>query len=65
MLYHTLEFCSPLMIGIGKTLNKKMESINFYALRTLLGVKKDTDYELVLQMTGICAHLNTEDINSL
>ena len=30
-----------------------MESINFYALRTLLGVKKDTDYETVLQMAGM------------
>ena len=48
-----LEYCSPLMIGIGKTLNKKMESINFYALRTLLGIKNDTDYESVLQMADM------------
>ena len=27
-----LEYCSPLPLGINKTLNKKLESANYYAL---------------------------------
>ena len=31
-----LEYCSPLLIGINKTLNTKLESANKYALKTLV-----------------------------
>ena len=48
-----LEYCSPLMLGTGMSLNKKMKSTNYYALRILLGVKKDTDYDSVLEMAGL------------
>ena len=34
-----LEYCSPLLIGINKTLNSKLESANKYALKTLLNLQ--------------------------
>ena len=33
-LFPHLEYCSPLLIGINKTLNSKLESANKYALKT-------------------------------
>ena len=30
------EYCNSLLIGIGKTLNKKMEDANYYGLRTVM-----------------------------
>ena len=34
------EFCSCLLMGIGKTLNKKLEDANYYSLRTIMNMGK-------------------------
>ena len=44
-----LEYCSPLLLGIGKVEQGKMEDTNEYLLRTLLGVPKSTTYETLLK----------------
>ena len=48
-----LEFCSPLLLVIGKLEQGKMEETNEYLLRTLLGVPKSTTYETLLKRAGI------------
>ena len=35
-----LEYCSPLPLGINKTLNKKLESANYYAIKSPLKFRK-------------------------
>ena len=37
-------------MGIGKTLNKKLEDANYYGLRTTLNMGKSTDYGSILRM---------------
>ena len=39
-----LEYCSPLLLGINKTLSSKLESVNKYALKTLLNLGNSVDY---------------------
>ena len=53
MLYETyilphIEYCSPLLSGINKTLNKKLESTNYYALKALLDFGNSLDYDSIL-----------------
>ena len=43
-----LEYCSPLLIGLNKTLNSKLESANKYALKTLLNLGNNLDYDTIL-----------------
>ena len=44
-----LEYCSPLLsIGINKTLNSKLESADKYALKTLLNLGNNLDYDTIL-----------------
>ena len=38
-----LEYCSPLLLGINKTLVNKLEAANYYALKVVLNVGKDVD----------------------
>ena len=40
-------------MGIGKTLNKKLEDANCYGLRTMMNMGKRTNYESVLRMVGM------------
>lgn len=40
-----LEYCGPLLLGIGKVETKKLENTNYYILRTLLGLSKSLTYE--------------------
>ena len=44
------EYCNSLLMGIGKTLNKKLEDANYYGLRTIMNVGKRTSYESILRM---------------
>lgn len=37
------ENCNCLLIGIGKTLNKKLEEANYYGLRTIINMGKSTN----------------------
>ena len=46
----SLEFCSPLLLGINKTLNKKLESANYYALKALLNFGNSLDYDSILSI---------------
>ena len=45
-----LEYCSPLLLGINKTLNKKLESANYYALKALLNFGNSLDYDSILSL---------------
>ena len=39
-------------MGIGKTLNKKLEDANYYGLRTIMNMRKST-YESILRMADM------------
>ena len=52
MLSH-FEYCNSLLIGIGRTLNKKLEDANYYGLRTIMNIGKSTDYKSILKMVGM------------
>ena len=43
-----LEYCSPILVGISKTLAKKLEAVNHYAIKILLNLPRSTDYETAL-----------------
>ena len=48
-----LEYCSPLLLGINKTLNKKLESANYYALKALLNFGNSLDYDSILSAVNM------------
>ena len=48
-----LEYCSPLLLGINKTLANKLEAANYYALKVLLNVGNDVDYNSILSIAGM------------
>ena len=48
-----LEYCSPLLIKINKTLNSKLVSANQYALKTLLNVGNNLDYDTILSLSSL------------
>ena len=50
------EYCNSLLIGIGKTLNKKLEDANHYGLRTIMNLGRSINYESILR---------TADMNTL
>ena len=50
------EYCNSLLIGIGKTLNKKLEDANHYGLRTIMNLGRNINYESILR---------TADMNTL
>ena len=48
-----LEYCSPLLLGINKTLNEKLESANHYALKALLNFGNSLDYDSILSTVNM------------
>ena len=48
-----LEYCSPLLLGVGKVLNSRMEDGNYYILRSILGHAKSVPYEQFLCITSM------------
>ena len=48
-----LEYCSPLLLGINKTLNKKLESANYYALKALLNFGNSFNYDVILSAVNM------------
>jgi len=48
-----LEYCSPLLTGISKTLSFKLQSANKYALKTLLNLGNDLDYDTILSLSDM------------
>ena len=45
-----LEYCGPLLIGIGKTQANKLEDANYYILRSILGLSKSNTYHSILHL---------------
>ena len=52
-IFPHLEYCSPLLLGINKTLNKKLESANYYALKFLLNFGNGFDYDSILSIVNM------------
>ena len=48
-----LEYCSPILLGINKTLNKKLESANHIALNVLLNFGNSLDYDSILSVVNM------------
>ena len=48
-----LEYCSPLLLGISKTLITKLESANCYALKALLNFGDSLDYDSILSAVNM------------
>ena len=40
-------------MGRAKTLNKKLEDAKYYGLRTIMNIRKRTDYESILKMVDM------------
>ena len=40
-------------MGRAKTLNKKLEDANCYGLRTIMNIRKSTNYESILRMVDM------------
>ena len=51
-----LEYCSPLLLGIKKSLNNKLESANCYALKALLNLGNSVDYNSILFIVNMQSH---------
>ena len=43
-----LEYCSPLLLGVGKVPASRLEDANFYILRSVLGYGKTISYQKLL-----------------
>ena len=54
-----LEYCSPLLVGVGKGQRNRFEDGNCYILRTLIGHNKSMSYDELL--TTACIHFNEFD----
>ena len=48
-----LEYCSPLLLGVGNAETTKIETINYFILRTILGYSKSVSYDFLLKMADI------------
>ena len=48
-----LEYCSPLLLGIKKSLNNILESANCYALKALLILGNSVDYNSILSIVNM------------
>ena len=45
-----LEYCSPLLLGVGNTETTKIETTNYFILRTMLGYSKFVSYNYLLKI---------------
>ena len=43
-----LEYCGPLMLGLGKVQSDRLDNANYYILRSVLGYGKTVPYEQIL-----------------
>ena len=48
-----LEYCSPILLGIGNAENTKLENTNYYLLRSILGYPKSVSYDYLLKIANI------------
>ena len=47
------DYCWPLLLGIGKCLNNKLEKANCYVLKTLLRMGNSTSYESLMYLASM------------
>lgn len=47
------EYCSPLLLGISRTLNNKLERANHYALRSILNLGNSVTYDACLSIASM------------
>ena len=45
-----LEYCCPLLLGVGNTETTKIETTNYFILRTMLGYSKSVSYNYLLKI---------------
>ena len=48
-----LEYCGPLLLGIGKVQSDRLDNANYYILRTVLGYGKSVPYEQLLSIVDL------------
>ena len=60
-----LEYCSPLFLGVGKVEASKMESTNYYILRSILGYSKTVSYDTLLRLADIKSLEQRREFQSL
>ena len=48
-----LEYCSPLLLGINKSLNNKLETANCDAFKALLNLGNSLDYNSILSIVNM------------
>ncbi len=48
-----MEYCSPLLLGINKTLINKLESANHYYLKSLLNAGNSLEYNSILSIANM------------
>ena len=48
-----IEYCSPLLLGISKSLKNTIERANHYAIKSLLNLGKSATYDLCLTTTAM------------
>ena len=60
-----LEYCSPLLLGLTKTLSDKIEDANYYMLMTLLGLAKSSLCESVLKFADMRTLIHRRRFQSL
>ena len=47
------EYCSPLLLGISRSLNNKLERANHYALRSILNLGSSVTYDACLSIASM------------
>ena len=48
-----LEYCSPVLLGVGNAETTKIETTNYFVLRTISGYSKSVSYDILLKMADI------------
>ena len=60
-----LEYCSPRMLGISKSLAAKMEDTNYHILRTTLGYPRSVSYDFLLALAKVKSLAQRREFQSL
>ena len=60
-----LEYCSPLLLGVGNVKASKMENTNCYILRSIFDYPKSVSYETLLKIADIKSIEQRKEFQSL
>ena len=60
-----LEYCGPLLLGVGNTQANKLEDTNYDILRSILGFGRQTPYEFFLKTVGLSSLEQRRQISGL